>query len=95
MNTVIENRDLAIAAAHQLSMGAAELLRYATEGDCTYGGEFRFSLEPETLGQIADGLKMAMEVEAPTIAARNDTSGAEANAQMAAALIRFLDEWAV
>lgn len=94
----IPNRDLAIAAAHAATEGAAELLRYAREGDCATS----FALEPETLERLADALKMAIEVELPAADRRAtendpfpaDLEGRELLGQLHAGLARFLEGWA-
>lgn len=82
----------AIAAASALANGTAELLRYAREGDCATT-HYVFALEPETIEQLADGLKLAIEIEIEAAKRRKDREGSELLGQLAGACARFIEGW--
>lgn len=81
---------LAVAAAAAGTTASAELLRYSREGDATVS----FALEPDTIEQLADALKMAIEIELPAIERQGDREGAEMLGQLAGACVRFIEGWA-
>lgn len=78
-----ETGSLALAAAHQAAIGAAELLRFVSDG---HGGSDVF--EEEAIEKLADAVKMALEVQA-AFASLDAERG-----QLHAALCRYLEGWA-
>lgn len=86
-----EHKATAIAAAHCATKAAEELLRYAREGAMSDN----FAFFEDTLEQLADGLKMAIEIELPLRqAAGDDAEGVEMLGQLSHALMLFLEGWA-
>lgn len=84
----------AVRAAQAATLAAGELLRFAQDGDCCPpDAMFRFSLEPETLGQLAGALRDAMAVEHGAAEARGDGDGLAAMTQLGGAIERFLEVW--
>lgn len=85
----------AVAAAQSAATATAELLRYAREGACATS----FNLEPDTLEQLADALRLAIEIEFPAAQLRaagfdGDVEGKQLMNQLHGALERFLEGWA-
>lgn len=81
-------RELALAAAGGAAAAAAELIRFAREGQLSD----QFAVEPETIEQLADALKTLIDVEWPFATRRNDMM--EELGQLSAALSRFIEGWA-
>ncbi|WP_066483623.1 MULTISPECIES: hypothetical protein [unclassified Sphingomonas] len=82
----------ALAAASSAANALAELLRFAREGEPPVANG---AFEPDTIEQLADALKLAIDVELPAVLANGiDQEGAEMLAQLSAALARFLEGWA-
>ncbi len=84
----------AIAAAEAASGAAAELLRFAREGEI--GRNFAFA--ENTIEDLADALKLAIAIELPRIARPDrdcgaDPDGKELLGQLDHALWRFLEDW--
>jgi len=75
-------RSLAIAAAHAAAEAAAELLRYAREGD---GIVSRFELDP--FGQLLDAAKITAEIE-------EENPGGGERQSVYLALVNYLEGWA-
>lgn len=91
MMVKFEARQVALASASQATEAVAELIRFAREGAQTRRPPFG---DVEVVEQLADALKMAIEVEHAELA--DDLShpdDAEMRNQLLAALSRFLDGW--
>lgn len=76
------------AAAMQAANGLAELTRFACEG--AFDRDRLFHPDAEPIEQMADALKMAIEVDTPDGATIED----EARATLHRALVTFLEGWA-
>jgi hypothetical protein len=82
---------LAIAAAHQAAIGAAELLRYAREGAAFVTGE---PFDDDAVMKLCDAAKMALEIELAAEIRDRDAEEREALNQAVGALARLLEGWA-
>lgn len=82
MTALSEKQSLAIAAAHQATEAAAELLRFAREGEGLPG-----PFETEVVEKLADALRMTIQIEGR--AATDDEL-----ARVDAALEQLLEGWA-
>lgn len=87
-DTCLALTESAIAAAQSATLAAAELLRYAREGEISS----TFTVEPETIEPLADALRAAIEIDSDAAHARGDF--VELLAEFRAALDRFLEGWA-
>ena len=56
---MMDPRSFSTAAAHSATIATAELLRFAREGEASAN----FALEPETVEQLCDALKLAIEID--------------------------------
>lgn len=82
-----EKQGLALAAAHQASEAAGELIRYAREG-AWHSGSFCPDVEP--IEKLLDAAKLAMEVQGGP-----DLDGLDSEqVQVYAAICNFLEGWA-
>lgn len=86
-----EDKAFAIAAAHCAATATEELLRFARHGPLSD----HFAFTDDTIEQLADSLKLAIEIELPRRrAAADDAEGVELLGQLISALTRFLEGWA-
>lgn len=82
MSALSDAKVLATAGAHQAAIGAAELLRFAREGEGMYG-----PFDDDTVEKLLDAAKLAMEVEGW------NEHGAD-KGQVYGAVCKFLEGWA-
>ena len=79
-------RELALAAAHQATEAATELLRFAREGSALHGA---FSQDVDVFEKLCDAVKMTAKIEGP----QTDRDYAELRERTVHAIGDLLEGW--